>query len=554
MKTIYRRIVCLVIAFMMIIAIPGNHAEAAEVFNADKIYEKNIHFSSTNKQSNLQGFWKDGNEVKFAISILDSKAIISSSYNSSKVSKTVTGSAIEHFDVKIINVKDNDDQIMELKVDKDVNQKFVIINFKNIEIEDEFDLYIEIDSGKGHEFGEGIKLNKSGDGGEEQQPEDDDEKLPGDNKEEGTGGNDEEETGGNDEEQLPGDDDEKLPGDNDEEGTGGNDEEETGGNDEEGTGGNDEEGTGSNDEEGTGSNDEEETGSNDEEETGSNDEEETGSNDEEGTGVNDEEGTESNNEEEPEVNDEESTNDKKDTKKDDGRTGGDGGAIIASIATPLAELEKADHFAYVIGYPEGTVKPNDKITRQEVTMIFYRLLTDESRNSLISETNLFSDMESLSWSNKAVSTLYNANIIKGYPDGTFRPEAAITRAEFATIAAKFDNLEGGNISRLTDIAGHWAEDYIISSEIKGWIKGYPDLTFKPDEDITRAEAVSLINNVLGRSVPAANIHPEAAPWADINETDWYYSIIMEATYSHNYITEDNGDEIWTGLKSNKVWP
>ena len=513
MKTIYRRIVCLVIAFMMIIAIPGNHAEAAEVFNADKIYEKNIHFSSTNKQSNLQGFWKDGNEVKFAISILDSKAIISSSYNSSKVSKTVTGSAIEHFDVKIINVKDNDDQIMELKVDKDVNQKFVIINFKNIEIEDEFDLYIEIDSGKGHEFGEGIKLNKSGDGGEEQQPEDDDEKLPGDNKEEGTGGNDEEETGGNDEE---------------------------------GTGGNDEEGTGSNDEEGT--------GSNDEEETGSNDEEETGSNDEEGTGVNDEEGTESNNEEEPEVNDEESTNDKKDTKKDDGRTGGDGGAIIASIATPLAELEKADHFAYVIGYPEGTVKPNDKITRQEVTMIFYRLLTDESRNSLISETNLFSDMESLSWSNKAVSTLYNANIIKGYPDGTFRPEAAITRAEFATIAAKFDNLEGGNISRLTDIAGHWAEDYIISSEIKGWIKGYPDLTFKPDEDITRAEAVSLINNVLGRSVPAANIHPEAAPWADINETDWYYSIIMEATYSHNYITEDNGDEIWTGLKSNKVWP
>ena len=496
MKTIFRRIICLIIAFMMIIAIPGNNAEAAEVFNANKIYEKNIHFSSTNKQSNLQGFWEDGNEVKFAISILDSKAIVSASYNSSKVSKTVTGSAIEHFDVKIINVKDNDDQIIELKVDKDVNQNFVIISFRNIEIEDEFDLYIEIDSGKGHEFGEGVKLNKSGEGDEEQHG-DGDGKQPGDGKEEEPGGGDE---------KLPGDGDEKQPEDNKEEVTGDNNEEGTGGNGEE------------------------------------------------ESEVNDEEGTESNNEEEPEVNDEESTNDKKDTKKDDGRTGGDGGAIIASIATPLAELEKADHFAYVIGYPEGTVKPNDKITRQEVTMIFYRLLTDESRNSLISETNLFSDMESLSWSNKAVSTLYNANIIKGYPDGTFRPEAAITRAEFATIAAKFDNLEGGNISRLTDIAGHWAEDYIISSEIKGWIKGYPDLTFKPDEDITRAEAVSLINNVLGRSVPAANIHPEAAPWADINETDWYYSIIMEATYSHNYITEDNGDEIWTGLKSNKVWP
>ena len=512
MKTIFRRIICLIIAFMMIIAIPGNNAEAAEVFNANKIYEKNIHFSSTNKQSNLQGFWEDGNEVKFAISILDSKAIVSASYNSSKVSKTVTGSAIEHFDVKIINVKDNDDQIIELKVDKDVNQNFVIISFRNIEIEDEFDLYIEIDSGKGHEFGEGVKLNKSGDGDEEQHGD-------------GDGGEPE---GGKEEE--PGGGDEKLPGDGDEKQPEDNKEEVTGDNNEEGTGGNGEEESEVNDEEGTESNNEEEPE------------------------VNDEEGTESNNEEEPEVNDEESTNDKKDTKKDDGRTGGDGGAIIASIATPLAELEKADHFAYVIGYPEGTVKPNDKITRQEVTMIFYRLLTDESRNSLISETNLFSDMESLSWSNKAVSTLYNANIIKGYPDGTFRPEAAITRAEFATIAAKFDNLEGGNISRLTDIAGHWAEDYIISSEIKGWIKGYPDLTFKPDEDITRAEAVSLINNVLGRSVPAANIHPEAAPWADINETDWYYSIIMEATYSHNYITEDNGDEIWTGLKSNKVWP
>lgn len=512
MKTIFRRIICLIIAFMMIIAIPGNNAEAAEVFNADKIYEKNIHFSSTNKQSNLQGFWEDGNEVKFAISILDSKAIVSASYNSSKVSKTVTGSAIEHFDVKIINVKDNDDQIIELKVDKDVNQNFVIISFRNIEIEDKFDLYIEIDSGKGHEFGEGVKLNKSGDGDEEQhgdgdggEPEGGKEEEPGGGKEEESGGGKEEEPGGGDE-KLPGDGDEKQPEDNKEEVNGDNNEEGTGGNGEE------------------------------------------------ESEVNDEEGTESNNEEEPEVNDEESTNDKKDTKKDDGRTGGDGGTIIASIATPLAELEKADHFAYVIGYPEGTVKPLEKITRQEVAMIFYRLLTDESRNSLISETNLFSDMESLSWSNKAVSTLYNANIIKGYPDGTFRPEAAITRAEFATIAAKFDNLEGGNISRLTDIAGHWAEDYIISSEIKGWIKGYPDLIFKPDEDITRAEAVSLINNVLGRSVPAANIHPEAAPWADINETDWYYSIIMEATYSHNYIPEDNGDEIWTGLKSNKVWP
>ena len=227
---------------------------------------------------------------------------------------------------------------------------------------------------------------------------------------------------------------------------------------------------------------------------------------------------------------------------------------LASLAVPFAELEKSNHFAYIIGYPEGTVKPLERITRQEVAEIFYRLLTEESRAGLFSETNLFSDMDGGAWSNKAVSTLFNGNIIKGYPDGTFRPDAPISRAEFATIAAKFDNLQSGNQSKFTDIFGHWAEEYITSSEIKGWIKGYSDLTFKPDEDITRAEAISLINNVLGRSVPAVNIHPEAALWKDLEETQWHYTIIMEATNSHDYITEENGDELWTGLKANKVWP
>jgi uncharacterized repeat protein (TIGR02543 family) len=229
--------------------------------------------------------------------------------------------------------------------------------------------------------------------------------------------------------------------------------------------------------------------------------------------------------------------------------------IIPDPDPPLAELEKFDHFAYVIGYPEGDVRPLNDITREEVAMIFYRLLTDESRNALLSDVNPFTDMDQHHlWSNRAVSTLYNAGIIAGYPDGTFRPSDPITRAEFATIAAKFDKLETGSTSKFTDIFGHWAEKYITSSENKGWIKGYPDMTFKPEQDITRAEAMTLINNVLERGVPAENIHPDAIFWPDNPETEWYYEAVMEATNSHDYIYEEDGDELWTGMKPNKVWP
>ena len=239
-----------------------------------------------------------------------------------------------------------------------------------------------------------------------------------------------------------------------------------------------------------------------------------------------------------------------------GGGGGGGGTpstVIPDQEIPLAELEKVDHFAYIIGYPEGDIRPMNNITREEVAMIFYRLLTDESRDSLLTDANPFTDVESGRWSNRAISTLYNADIISGYPDGTFRPSAPITRAEFATIAAKFDDLDLGSASKFTDIVGHWAEDYITSSENKGWIKGYPDLTFKPQQDITRAEAMTLINNVLERAVPAENIHPDAIFWPDISEDDWYYEAVMEATNSHDYTIEEDGDELWTGMKANKVW-
>ncbi|HQK53655.1 MAG TPA: S-layer homology domain-containing protein [Sedimentibacter sp.] len=237
-----------------------------------------------------------------------------------------------------------------------------------------------------------------------------------------------------------------------------------------------------------------------------------------------------------------------------GGGGGGGGTVIEDPEIPLAELEKFDHFAYVIGYPEGDIRPMNNITREEVAMIFYRLLTDDSRNQLLSNTNPFTDVESGRWSNRAISTLYNADIISGYPDGTFRPSDSISRAEFATIAAKFDDLDLGNSSKFSDIFGHWAEKYITSAENKGWIKGYPDMTFKPEQDITRAEAMTLINNVLERAVPAENIHSDAMFWPDIDEDDWYFEAIMEATNSHDYVIEEDGDELWTGMKPNKVWP
>ncbi|HQC70233.1 MAG TPA: S-layer homology domain-containing protein [Sedimentibacter sp.] len=235
--------------------------------------------------------------------------------------------------------------------------------------------------------------------------------------------------------------------------------------------------------------------------------------------------------------------------------GGNGGTVIKDNPVPLAELEKKDHFAYIIGYPEGDVRPLNNITREEVAMIFYRLLTDDSRNQLLSDVNPFTDMDAYhKWSNRAVSTLYNAGILSGYPDGTFKPSAPITRAEFATIAAKFDDLDLLKATQFTDIFGHWAEKYITSSENKGWIKGYPDMTFKPNQDITRAEAMTLINNVLERKTPAENIHADAIFWPDNPKTQWYYEAVMEATNSHEYIYEEDGDELWTGMKPNKVWP
>ena len=221
-------------------------------------------------------------------------------------------------------------------------------------------------------------------------------------------------------------------------------------------------------------------------------------------------------------------------------------------------LNTDDHFAYIIGYPDGTVQPNGQITRAEATTIFFRLLTEESRSANLTKTNGYTDVASDAWYNTAVSTMTKAGIVDGYPDGTFRPDAPITRAEMAKIISLFAKLDKSE-SRFSDIAGHWAEAYIKLAAGNGWIVGYPDGTFGPQRNITRAETATMINRVLDR-VPYEESHLLSRGvmqiWPDANPGDWFYLAMQEATNSHDY--ERNAkwaaaDEQWTALRETRDW-
>lgn len=221
-------------------------------------------------------------------------------------------------------------------------------------------------------------------------------------------------------------------------------------------------------------------------------------------------------------------------------------------------LNTDDHFAYIIGYPDGTVQPNGQITRAEATTIFFRLLTEESRSANLTKTNGYTDVASDAWYNTAVSTMTKAGIVDGYPDGTFRPDAPITRAEMAKIISLFAKLDKSE-SRFSDIAGHWAEAYIKLAAGNGWIVGYPDGTFGPQRNITRAETATMINRVLDR-VPSEESHLLSRGvmqiWPDANPGDWFYLAMQEATNSHDY--ERNAkwaaaDEQWTALRETRDW-
>ena len=210
-------------------------------------------------------------------------------------------------------------------------------------------------------------------------------------------------------------------------------------------------------------------------------------------------------------------------------SGGGGGG--GTVTPPKPALEKGDHYAYIIGYQDGTIRANGKITRAEVATIFFRLLTDESRDEFWSETNEYSDVSGDQWFN-------NANI---------------TRAELAVIAAKFDDLTSGT-SKLTDIEGHWAEDYINSAYNKGWVSGYPDGSYMPDNAITRAEVVTLVNRVLERAVDVEGMLDDMVTWSDNLPSDWYYEAIQEATNSHDYERPETEEfEEWTKIEEPRDW-
>lgn len=208
---------------------------------------------------------------------------------------------------------------------------------------------------------------------------------------------------------------------------------------------------------------------------------------------------------------------------------------VNGVLKAIEVLNKEIHFNYVIGYTDGTIRPNNDISRAEVATIFFRLLTDEARTQYDKTTSSFSDIKDGAWCCRAVSTLTNMGIIKGYTDGSFQPNKSITRAELATIIARFAKLDV-NTKTFSDINGHWAQKNIELAAGNGWINGYEDGTFRPNNNITRAETFAMINRVLDRQTEnVSDLLPtsDMNMWSDnMNENAWYYKDVQEATNYH----------------------
>ena len=216
------------------------------------------------------------------------------------------------------------------------------------------------------------------------------------------------------------------------------------------------------------------------------------------------------------------------------------------------KLNTADHFAYVQGYPDGTVKPAGNITRAETAAILFRLMDDASRKTYYSTTSGFRDVASGSWYNTYVATLNNAGVITDSSNGYFRPNEAITRAELAAMLAKFSETTGA-ANYFNDVsAKYWAANAIAICAKLGWITGYPDGTFRPDKNVTRAELMAMINRATGRAPKSADAFlPGMKTWSDNTADKWYYLDVQEATNSHSYTVK--GSETWTALTSDPNW-
>ena len=218
------------------------------------------------------------------------------------------------------------------------------------------------------------------------------------------------------------------------------------------------------------------------------------------------------------------------------------------------KLNGDDHFAYVVGYSDSTVRPNANISRAEVATIFFRLLKSDIRDGNLTADNEFSDVSDGQWHNKAISTMAKLGIVKGRRADRFDPDASITRAEFAAICARFSTRSVENSSSFSDISGHWAENEIERAAAFGWISGYPDGTFRPDARITRAEAMTMINRVLCRMPQSeSDLLDSMVTWPDNKPSDWHYLAVQEATNSHDFGRQGEVGESWTKLTSVPDW-
>ena len=234
---------------------------------------------------------------------------------------------------------------------------------------------------------------------------------------------------------------------------------------------------------------------------------------------------------------------------------GGGGTITIPDDVPTG-LNGKDHYAYVVGYPDGMVYPQKNITRAEVATIFFRLLKDETREANMTKSNSYNDMKDGAWYTCAVSTLSKMGIIKGYEDGSFKPDASISRAEFAAIAARFDPDGDKTPATFSDVSSHWAKDEISIAANHGWIKGYEDGSFKPDQKITRAETMTLVNRVLKRLPETKDdLHKDMKTWPDNqNESAWFYLAVQEATNSHyQNLKKDGTHEKWESMRETRDW-
>ena len=229
-----------------------------------------------------------------------------------------------------------------------------------------------------------------------------------------------------------------------------------------------------------------------------------------------------------------------------------GGYTYYTIKKATPKLNTYDHFAYVQGYPDGTVKPAGNITRAETAAILFRLMDDASRKTYYSTKSGFRDVASGSWYNTYVATLNNAGVITDSSNGYFRPNEAITRAELAAMLAKFTETTGA-ANYFNDVsAKYWAANAIAICAKLGWINGYPDGTFRPDKNVTRAELMAMINRATGRAPKSADAFlPGMKTWIDNTADKWYYLDVQEATNSHSYTVK--GSETWTALTSDPNW-